>query len=506
MSNRIPESLQYSSFLDAARLWSSGQSRIVIKNDILQRVDIPKRSWRQTFASTPATELDQNRRAWTAFKRSIQGEFSEQRLASIACNYKRYGISISQKIKEGSPLLPSDVQKIGIAAAFLKTSDIRREGEKLSQLTPCQIKERLRLADPYHAIGDPPRHERHHGGPTSLMEYLFPFNYESDRRILHISEDSQYLSKHPHAYVEHYVKGLIGLEPPDGMILPAPVPGERGMDYYAVSGTIDKKGLFAQLLIPISEQSKLPLLFGLQPTKTRLYLPGAHDALREDSKPDIGKDSYLAAKPELEALLAKAKEQNKEIIAGGYSKGGAELAHFFMDNWAAFSEVIFYNDPSISKEEVEEFARKINALPRQPRTTKITIYRTKNDVAHFGGEKHVGWGIRHPDFIVRVIEIEHPSYQSVPNFRNLGGMLDRHGQRHFTINDITYGSTWKIYEGVQADAQLDNTKRGDEVMWYEKFRRKWGMFIFSLTLSLYRALRCIMSCLGLRPPKEVSFE
>lgn len=472
---------------DKHRLVISDEGRIGIKT-------IPGSLFGRAHVYTAEEKLE-NKRAVVAFKRVIdQAPVTPNRLKKILDNCRSYGQDFDKMAEDGAPLTPVDVEKAGVAASILTAQDIG--GKVLRRLSAHDIGKRIERADPFHYYGTIPEDQWYHGGPTTFQEYIGRNHFLVDRRLLRIFSLNSLLYQHPHAFAEHLSKGLLSCEPAEGTIVPAPDASFYETDFYKVEKKIETKekgGLFALMLTPVSEQSKLSPILGFRPTQMKIGYSGPLASLKEDTEKEIGKKGYEAAKADLKDAIDQAGDG---LIGVGYSKGGSELARCFIDHWQHFNEVIFFNDPSIEKNLVEDFAKMINALPRQDKVRTITIYRTKNDITHFGGEKHVGWGIQHPDFKVKVVEIEHPSYDEQIKMYHLPKLLERHAQRHFLKNEIAENSIFKVYEGKAADAQLDNTQRGAHVASYETFRQKWGKCIFRIVNCFYKFLVLFLSCLG----------
>ena len=180
-----------------------------------------------------------------------------------------------------------------------------------------------------------------------------------------------------------------------------------------------------------------------------------------------------------------------KIEIAGYSLGGTHAQRFLADHWKKVSQAVFFNDPSVNSSLADRFADQVNRAPLTgERQLSISIYRTKNDVAHCVGEKHIGCGVTHPEVAIEVVDLDHAVRQQLSR-------IDLHAQRFF--DRIKQQFIASRYENSELNSQLDNFKRHPDVFWWESLRNRSRHFLYPIFLAIHKVSRCMSRYLGMSP-------
>jgi hypothetical protein len=185
------------------------------------------------------------------------------------------------------------------------------------------------------------------------------------------------------------------------------------------------------------------------------------------------------------------RRNHERISLAGYSLGGAHAQYFLAEHFNTISNAFFYADPHVDEPTAERAAQRINQMPRRPEEPlNIQIMRVKGDICHYVGGKHVGWGVNHPDVNIQLVEIDHDNNKTSAAF-NL------HAFRVLDNNQFPY--QMQIIENPQElFNHLDNSKRGPDVLWYERMRRIWGGAAFYTLYIFSEFTKLITGIFGIR--------
>jgi len=291
------------------------------------------------------------------------------------------------------------------------------------------------------------------------------------------------------AWQERFSKCIINRELSEKQILPAPGAGGR-IEYYKVYRKIAKGGgLVAYALSPVGSDSTLkPFLF-FRPTQCALSHKDAIETYMNDIEPNIGQMGYTDAQSALCELMNDPKfcSVNRKIEVAGYSLGGVHAQRFLADHWRKVSTATFYNDPSIDSEVANRFAEEINQQPEFSDPLQLVIFRTKGDIADYVGEKHLGYGVTHPNVAIQLLEFDQENRA-----------ISLHQLHSLRIFDNPYRSYCiNACPPQDFNTHLDNEQRGPAIFWYEKMRRCWGTVFFWLLFGLREITKFFCAFIGI---------
>lgn len=472
-------------FIDAAKRAAPYQLLVASNNEILIRHSIKKIFFRYSLTETMREE---NRKTWEAFNQAIKNIFGNERIA----RFRKYGVDLQACEKSGVPFFARYAEMAAVIGSDVRTSDMKHQfgNEKLKYLTAKEIEDRMRRLNPVPYIGKCCPVEQIYGSPTEWTA-LFRFDpFLGDKERLHLCTGLSSLS-HPDAYLERWAKSLVNREMVEGIIVPAPT--SEGLDYYKVYRKIALGGgLVAYALKPLSIYSSLKPMLIFRPSQFALSGEDFPETWMNDAQLKFGKWGYSSAKKELMKLMDDPKfyRPTKKIIAAGFSLGGGHLQRFLVDHALKVSKAVFFNDPSLEKNAAETFANRMNSLPRLNDKIWIKIYRTVGDITHYLGEKHLFWGVKHPDIDIEISEID-----PLPEDKITGSYL--HSHRFLDAAEQRYKQ--RVYRCDELDAQLDNVQRGKDVIWYEKARRSFPVrFVYSYMCTVYLIGKTLFRLLGLQ--------
>lgn len=418
------------------------------------------------FFSSQNKEL--NSSTWKIFRESLIGTIGKRKFDWI-CH--RYQLNFVQKEVSGQPLLPEHVEAFSVGAAQIVTRDIKKHfpGVKISSYSREELTEKMRRVQPFPIVCKYKDPVHIWGSPSSLAAHVFHDKLLMDKEKQLLFSDTERLS-FP-AWQERFVKATINRELLEGQLIPAPGSDGR-IDYYKVYRKIAAgDGLVAYALRPATCNSSLKPFIGFRPSQVALSNEDAIETYLNDVQPNIGQMGWTSAKHLFEELMKDPhfRRNNEKIAIAGYSLGGAHAQYFLADHADHVSHAVFYNDPSIDNETAERFAQKMNQMPCRIEPLNIQIYRMEGDICDCAGEKHIGWGVEHPNVNIQLMRSNHENDQM--------NALLLHSHRIFDNTQFPYHmrcieNTKELFE------QLDNSERGIDILWYEKMRRLWGTVAF----------------------------
>jgi len=474
--------LSLKKFIEAAQT-SFPSTYIVALDD--QRV-VQKSVLEETHPELSKKDFNElNRKTWQIFKQALESTIGAERVNRIC---ERYSFKMERMEAMGKPLQTKHIEMFAYGSAEIRTSDLKKTSNiknlgdiKLKELTPVQLDSYCKSLNPFPMLGETIAPTRIGGTPMELWAWFLYSPTMMDKEKQELLSDVENLSQD--AYLERLSKAVVNREIAEGAIIPAP--GHNGgRDYYKMVKEIAADGLVACAFKPISQYSALKPLLIFRPSQ---FAPSHRDAIptyMNDLQQNIGEMGYNAAKEQLDALMnSKFGSSEDGITVIGYSLGGAHAQRFVKDHWRKVSRLVTYNDPSVDSETAEAFAKEINIQPKLKKPLCIEIYRTQGDLVHYTGGKHLGCGVAHSDVQVMVCEWSHPKGKLLP-------YMLRHSDRWFDTDAADpYDLDLDYFFGKDCDYQLDNEKRGEEVLYYERLRRVWGGgVVFSVVKGLYRIL------------------
>lgn len=417
-------------------------------------------------ASLTRDEREVNKQTWRIFRETLVGTIGQRKFDWI-CHRYRSKINFIASEQYGDPLLPQHVELFSIGSNQLLTRDIKeRFPEKLKTITLPALRERIRNVQPFPIVGMYKDPETIYGSPGTRLA-----NYFHDKLLM--DKEKQLLfsdvgRKSFTAWLERICKVTVNREFLEGQLLAAPGPGGLP-DYYKVHRKIATgDGLIAYALKPATRDSLLKPLVVFRPSQWALSNEDALETYRNDVQPSVGEDGWKAAEPLFDQLMQDPHfiHGNQRAGIAGYSLGGVHAQYLLAKHYDKINQAVFYNDPSTPDEVAEKAAAAINAMPRRPEDPLyMQIIRIDGDPCHYCGGKHVGWGITHPDVKIQLQEVDHDDKQI--------SVFYLHAYRVFDNTNPAY-QTRLCEDPEQLNNHLDNSKRGADVLWYERMRRLWG--------------------------------
>ncbi|NGX59772.1 MAG: hypothetical protein KR126chlam3_00929 [Chlamydiae bacterium] len=374
-------------------------------------------------------EKELNEVTWSAFRRAIEREFTDANRDAIC---KRYGFDW-QRIAY-SPYLPLErryVEYFGVGAANPKTANLTESLASFSWFPPPfenqSTEEVHRLHE--HAtrlrfLGNMEDPCRVHGGAVEKHENFTndPFLMDKHRANLYrgveelVSHDPNIPRLHP--YYSRLSMGIVSLLETKknvkdvDLVVPAPGAIDGTLEYYKVHDIISEGGLTAVALVPVSEDSKSPPILSFRCTKQTLGHTDVIPSLLNNMEEVIGESGYKASYEKLKDLMEDpAFTRGRKIKLLCYSLGGGHAGYFMRDFWPQVEEFVGFNCVGSDARVVESLAKQINSLDEREIPPQFTIYRnisnhegTLGDWVNKTGQKHIGWGIKHPNARVQVVE------------------------------------------------------------------------------------------------------
>jgi hypothetical protein len=443
--------------------------------------DIPK-----SFSNV---SREQNSRTWQIYRESLIGTMGQRKFDWI-CHRYRSRLNFTRMEQSGKPLLPEHVELFSIGSNQLLSRDIKsRFPENLRSITRTQLQERIRLVQPFPIVGNYRDPVKIHGSPGSLLAYFFHDKILMDKEKQLIFSDVGLLSFH--AWMERFAKIAINRELLEGQLIPAP--GQDGhLDYYKVYRKIATgDGLIAYALRPAANDSTLKPIIFFRPSQWAFSNEDAFETYLNDVQKNVGEIGWKAAKPLFEQLMNDPhfRRAGERIAIAGYSLGGAHAQRFLEFHFENISQAVFYNDPSIDNDTAERICTKINAMPLRNEPLNIQIFRMKGDFCHYVGDKHAGWGVNRPDVNIQLMEVDHEN-------KKISAMY-LHAHRIF--DNTTFPYRMQCFENTEElFNRLDNSKRGPDVLWYERMRRVWGGVAFCSLYGLSELVKLVSWVFGVK--------
>ncbi len=431
----------------------------------------------------------QNCKTWEIFQESLINIIGQHKFDWI-CHRYRAKLNFTGMKKSGAPLLPKHVELFSVGAAQVLNRDIKAKFPgKIRALTREQLKERIAQIQPFPILGECKDPTKMTGAPGTTFAHFFHDKLLMDKEKQMLFSDVEKMSLP--AYRERLTKIITNRELIEGQIIPAP--GHDGhVDYYKVYRKVATgDGLVAYALSPATNNSTLKPLIVFRPSQWALSNEDTFETYLNDVQLNIGEMGWKGAAAEFEKLMSDPhfRRNNEKISISGYSLGGAQAQRFLAVHADHVSYAVFYNDPSVDDETAEKFAQRMNSMGRRGEPLNIQIFRMKGDFCDYIGGKHLGWGVDHPDVNIQLME---------GNFDDKkAAAFKLHSHRVF--DNTTFPYYMQRYDDTQQlFDRLDNSKRGPDVLWYERMRRIWGKVTFASIYSLSVVVKFISWALGVR--------
>ncbi|HEY2811620.1 MAG TPA: hypothetical protein VGJ00_09565 [Rhabdochlamydiaceae bacterium] len=447
-------------------------------------------------SSASAKDKKLHQDTWRVFIDRVKNVLGEPKYQWIC---RRYKINPERMQALGKPLLSAYVELFSIGASQIFTRDIKRmlpEGSKIKQITRKTLCEKFYQAQPFCNILGPYLNPTDISGPPTVFKAWFMHDLIlMDREKQILFSDIQNLSFS--AFLERFCKVIVNRELVEKQIIP--VPGVNGqLDFYRVYKKIcTGSGLVAYALKPAAADSALNPLLIFRPTQMAPSQEDAFPSYLNDLEPTIGLSGYLGAKASLEQLINDSSfvKPGEMIHIAGYSLGGAHAQLFLADYFPKVSSAYFFSNPSVDRQTAERFAAGIQASNRQE-PLNLYIFRTYKDFVHCAGEMHVGCNVTHPSVNIIVYNVNHEDHTI--------DALSQHSFKIFDNSNMNYRMQC-VKNPQELFKQLDNSKRGAEVLWYERMRQIWGRvahFLLSILHTLLTAIKKLLAIKILRSSQD----
>ncbi len=431
-----------------------------------------------------------NKETWKIFRTSLLDTIGRNKFDWI-CHRYRNRINVSHLEKSSSPLLPEHVELFSVGSSQILSHDIgSKNGQKPSR---GELAGKIAKTQALPLVGGykDPLHIA--GSPSTGLAFFFHDKLLMDKEKQLLFSDTGRLNFS--SWLERMCKALVNRELIEGQLIPA-VSLSGGVDYYKVYrkiGTGD--GLVAYALQPAARDSNLKPLIVFRPTQWAISNEDAFASYCNDVQSNIGEMGWKAAEQIFRELMNDSNFRKKEtkIMVAGYSLGGAHAQYCLAEHADDISHAVFYADPSVDDATAEKFAEVMNAKPRRREPLNIQIYRARSrsqiDFCHCVGGKHVGWGVTHPDVNIQLIDIDHENSEA--------HAFKLHAHRIFDNSQFPY--RMKTHENSKyISDQLDNSKRGYVVFWYERMRRCFGTAAYYSFVSVSTVFKIFSAIFGIK--------
>lgn len=439
--------------------------------------------------------LDQkrlNRQTWNEFTQNLIAVIGREKYEWI-CNRYRGHYKFSRLAVSTNPLLPEHIKAFSAGAAQILSRDIKSRfapHTKLKELTRQQIGNAWATSQPFLTIGKPMDPMKISGSPSEFKANFFHDKILMDLEKQALFSDTDTLLMP--SWLERFAKVTVNRELVEGQVIPAP--GRDGQrDYYRVYRKIATgHGLVAYALKPSARDSTLEPLIVFRASQWALSNEDAIETYLNDVQPNVGELGWKHAAPLMDALMNDThfRPNQRKVSIAGYSLGGAHAQRFLAVDHANVSHAVFYADPGVENSLAERAAQTINGSARRADSPlNIQIFRTNGDYCHYVGGKHIGWGITHPDVNIQLFEIDHHN-------KEISGFY-LHAERIFDNTRFDYRMR-RCEDPRELNRHLDNSKRGSDVLWYERMRRIWGGVTYYAFLGLSEMIKFFSKLFGVR--------
>jgi len=443
-----------------------------------------------------------NQSTWQLFSRVVKEAIPKRKRHHICA---RYGFPWKKMVHSDLPLTPRDIMRFALGCVCAYTYNLQesleRQGKETLPLSQLSVEEIHQLFGDATRYGQIKRKDprRVTGAPQKLHEnfVLDYFKMDQQRCLLLrdvenlVSSDTRIPRMHP--YYSRLTMGIISLlqtekENKDiNIIISAPGREKGQIDYYRVYDIISYGGLSAIALVPVSESSSLEPLLIFRCTQQAMCKPDWIASNQNNIEENNGELGYGASEEELSRLMEDPKfTQGKKIKVLAYSLGGSHATYFMQRFWNRVSEFVGFNFTGTKASVVEDIADQINALDETQIPPSFYLYRNQGDLVNNVGKKHIGWGIRHPNCSVQLIE------WFIDNDSERIRLLPFHAVRPM---DSEEDYDFKIYRGPTLCDPILNTYYRDSSL--EDFRQKMGSKVLSYVIGLFNLINFFFRIFGI---------
>ena len=421
----------------------------------------------------------ENQLVWREFNRAITAEFGKKRV-DRAC--KRYQIDPVQLENKGSPLDDRIVGLFRVFASEVFCDDLTTDADEGAQwLPPDEIQRKVEALRAHSFISDVGSIDYFSACLVAPRFNQVALAFDRNKALLW----PKLFNTTYEAYLEMLSKYLGRVEFEEGALLPAPSV-QLDKEYYKVTKKIVGEGLMAYALQPLSAFSSLKPLLLFRPTTPNIVAEDAPLTWLNDFEIRIGTIGYNACKDQLTALINNPSfcPEGACIDIAGFSLGGAHMQRFLVDHWRKVGRAFSFNAPSVESFLAERFATELNAEPENTRDSflSIEVFRTRDDIAHCVGEKHVGWGITHPNVQRRLIEVDFVEREQIPRF-TFQGADARHARVFFHDQNVQFVAQRHLRETI--DVELDNTDARRAKFWERLHLTLGNLILFPLVFLVH---------------------
>ncbi|NGX37546.1 MAG: hypothetical protein K1000chlam2_00702 [Chlamydiae bacterium] len=503
----------FQDFIRAASQNKPGDA-LVLKNGRLEK-KIPHEINEETL----------NRRTWSAFVRAVNREFTKQQRNHICA---RYDFEWDKMVNSTLPLERLYIEYFGVGAASPYSFTLNQKRGWFSNELHDQTSEQL-----YHLYRDATRSgylsklddpSAVFGAPREGMDQLPQYYFGMDRQRCNLFRGISDLVSHDpniprmHPYYSRLSMGIISLletkrgDEDEKLIIPAPGASEGALEFYEVYKVISFDGLTAVALVPLSSSSSLQPLLCFRCTMQSPTKPDAIPSMLNNMAEHIGEPGYRACAEQLNKLMEDPNFKRPTVLS--YSQGGGYAGYFLEKHWRKVHQYVGFNSVGNDARVVENLADQINTAGENEIPPDFYIHRnisvedgSLGDWVNKSGEKHIGWGIKHPNCRMQLYEWlihDHsaPSEDLLEGFTAWGNIHARRPMDSFTEDDIGLGwkYQYKLYRGnALCDPILDTYKRDPKM---ENLRRNIGKQYLSILQMIYKNLSFLLRLFGIEIFKE----
>ena len=422
--------------------------------------------------------LDLNRRTWQVFRENLIARIGNRKFEWI-CNRYPSQLNINSLEPSGAPLLPEHVELFSIGSRLLCRRDLEDKFPgTFGNLTREQLSNQIwnTLLPTWESSTD--------SATTcccsrSFWARLFYDQVFMDKEKQFVFDGDIAFS----AWLERFSRRTANCELLEGQIIPAPAQDARP-DYYEVYRKIATgDGLIAYALKPATGDSTLKPLIVFRSTQFGLSGEDAIETWLNDAQLNIGEMGWKSSIASFEELMNDPhfRPLNMKIIISGYSLGGVYAQYFLAAYYEKILEAILSAAPSVDEATALLAADNISQMSDDVGPLNIQVNRVRGDVVHYGGSKHVGWGVIHPNVNIQLVETDH-------NNRN-AQKWQLHDYRMYDNPD--FPALDRIEDLQKIWDQLDNSKRGPDVLWWEGTRRLLSGINFYAIKALAMVIRFV---------------
>lgn len=476
---------------------------------------------------------DVHRKTWSAFSRAVREAFTEDRIKWICDRYKFKLDSYSTH-----PLQRRYVEYFGVGSYSTRLSDLADSlysqswtiskiisffwSTKVSSCSVNRVRDLYNHATSNSYLGAREDPRDLSGAPRKVHENFIEDKFTKDRQRCNLFQGiSEMVSTDPkiprlHPYYSRLnmtitclVENSSGVEHPE-FIIPAPGPTDGEIDFYRVYDVISEGGLTAVALVPVSDSSPLKPLISFRCTKQAFSQKDFMPSILNNGEGEMGRSGYQLCKDKLIALIEDPKfTRGRKATVLAYSQGGGHAGYFLNDilgtHWRKIGEFVGFNFIGNDNPVIEGIADKINAIPADELPPAFTIHRNIGDWVNGSGRKHVGWGFKHPNSIVRVFEWKIDDYKMPTKnpydptqfdpWHNLHGARPMDSRREYEYD---------FYQGpAQCNPILDTYKRDPTL---EDIRQKLGhQILYRVVGFFYHSIDFILRLFGIEYFKKKLF-